>query len=270
MMRLGAGRVKLPPVLSAEALRRALGAAGLEAPVRYEREVGSTNDLARQLAARGAPEWTLVAADHQTAGRGRAGRRWVDRPGEGLLFSLVLRPRGLAPVRAGLLALLAGVAAAEASAAAGGPPCRCKWPNDLLVGGAKAGGILAEALVERDALRHVVLGVGLNLGEAGPEVPGEPRPATLGPLDPEAVLAAFLRSFHARYTPAHPAFARAVLDAYRERSDTLGRRVRVEVSEGRAVTGLAVDLDDRGGLVVEHEGERVTVSFGDVIHLREP
>lgn len=264
MMRAGGGRVKLAPVLSEDALRRALAAAGLEAPVRYEDEVGSTNDLALELARSGAPEWTLVAAGHQTAGRGRLGRSWLDRPGAALVFSVVLRPRGLPPARVGLLPLLAGVAAAEGCLEAGAARVACKWPNDLLVGEAKAGGILAESRVEGGRLVHVVLGVGINLREPPAGVPGA---AGVGDVDPEAVLSGFLRAFRPRYQPSHPAFVGAVLAAYRRVSATLGRRVRATTTRGATIEGLAVDVREDGGLVVETSGGMAVVAFGEVTHL---
>ncbi len=254
-------------MLSEDALRRALAGAGCSAPVRFDEVTGSTNDTALAMAEAGAPEWTLVAAGHQTSGRGRLGRRWVDRPGAALLFSVVLRPVGLAPAAAGLIPLLGGVAAAEACRQAGGPVCRCRWPNDLVVGEAKVGGLLAESRLEGGRLRHVVLGVGINLGEVAPEVPGGPAVATVGDVDAEELLGAFLRSFRARYAPADPGFPAAVLAAHRKVSATLGRRVRATTVEGRTVEGRAIDLDEAGGLVLEVEGERRVVAFGEVAHL---
>ncbi len=251
-------------MLSEDALRRALAAAGLEAPVRYEDEVGSTNDLALELAQAGTPEWTLVAAGHQTAGRGRLGRSWVDRPGAALMFSLVLRPVGLPPGRVGLIPLLAGVAAAEGCREAGGAAVMCKWPNDLLVGEAKAGGILAESRVDGRRLAHVVLGVGINLREPPAEVPGA---AGVGDVEPEAVLAGFLRAFRPRYQPSHPAFVGAVLAAYRRVSATLGRRVRATTTRGATVEGVAVDVREDGGLVLETGRGTAVVAFGEVEHL---
>src|SRR5690606_32440199 len=106
--------------------------------------VDSTNLVLRRLAAGGAPEGAVVAADEQTAGRGRRGRGWVSAPGSGIWMSVLLRPR-LDPARWGLLTLMAAVAVREAVAAVTGVNTRIKWPNDLLVGDRKACGILLEA-----------------------------------------------------------------------------------------------------------------------------
>ena len=126
--------------------------------------VGSTNDEAAKLAAEGAPSGTIVLADTQTGGRGRLGRAWQSRPGN-LQASFILRP-DCALRSAGQLSLLAGVALAETLIKHGpdGLDLRLKWPNDVLIGGAKVAGILLESAGDRlGRLDHVVLGIGLNI-----------------------------------------------------------------------------------------------------------
>jgi BirA family transcriptional regulator, biotin operon repressor / biotin---[acetyl-CoA-carboxylase] ligase len=128
--------VETKSTLGQDSLRRAVLAAGIEVEPRWLDETASTNTDALALAESGAPEWTVVATGHQTAGRGRLGRSWNDVPGTSLLVSVLLRP-SLLPDRAPLLTLLAAVAMVEA---AGLPSMRSKWPNDLLVGDRKVGG----------------------------------------------------------------------------------------------------------------------------------
>jgi BirA family biotin operon repressor/biotin-[acetyl-CoA-carboxylase] ligase len=133
-----------------------------------------------------------------------------------------------------------------------------------MMGAAKAGGILAEANVTGGELRYVVLGLGVNLGEA-PPVPGA---ASLGAVDPAELLAGFLQAFHSRYDPAAPGFGEGVRSIARATSVTLGREVAATRVDGVRVRGRAVDLDPDGGLVVETpEGGRETVAFGQVAHL---
>jgi len=249
-------------VLSDQALSRALSRAGLQAPVRFEEVTPSTQAAALAMAADGAPEWTLVAAHHQTAGRGRLGRTWEDRPGSALLFSVVLRPP-LAPSRGGLLTLLAGLALADAVEEVGDQRAACKWPNDVLIAGRKAAGILAESVLDGDAFSHVVLGVGANLEEPPPEHPDA------GAIDGDdaVVLEAFLRAFASRYAPAHPAFASSVLAPYRERCATFGERVRARTADGSTIEGLAVDVDDDGSLVVASEAGTGVVRSSDVVRV---
>jgi BirA family biotin operon repressor/biotin-[acetyl-CoA-carboxylase] ligase len=246
------------PMMSALELERALDAVGLEAPVRFEEVTGSTNDVALELARTGSPEWTLVAAAHQTAGRGRLGRAWTDRPGRALMFSLVLRPT-FEPGFGGLLPILAGVAMAGAVGGVTGVEVRCKWPNDLLIGDRKAGGILMESSVARDRFRHAVLGVGVNL-----EPPAGIASATgIGDADPTALLSAFLRRFHDGYGRVPD----DVVESWSAVSATLGRDVRVDRLDGGQLEGRAVELDPRGGLLVETPSGRVAITSGEIEHL---
>lgn len=245
-------------------LQRAMAEAGIEAPARWLEVVGSTNSEASEWAASGAPEFALVAAGHQIAGRGRMGRTWQSVPGRSLLFSLVLRPQ-MAPEAAGLLTILAGAALARAGRSLSGLDLRCKWPNDLLIGEAKAGGILCESVVERGFLSHVVVGVGVNL-DAPAEVAGA---AGLGDgVEPLKLLSAFLLRFRELYTPADPGFAPAVLDAWRGLSATIGREVEAKLADGSLVVGTAFDVDERGALVLDTSGGLTTVASGEVVHLR--
>ena len=209
--------------------------------VRWFAELDSTNRLAADLARAGAADGVVVGADHQTAGRGRRGRTWESRPSAALLVSVVLRP---APP---LVTLAAGVAAADACDAVAGVVTALKWPNDVLVDGAKVGGILSELVGDA-----AVVGLGVNLGWAPAGA------AALGPdVDRDDLLRAYLTGLDGLNN------ARDVLARYRRRCATLGRRVRVEVP-GPTVEGTAEAVDDEGRLVVDGR----PISAGDVIHLR--
>lgn len=249
-------------MLSEHALSRALEGAGLSAPVRFDEVTRSTQETASRLAEDGAPEWTLVAAGHQTEGRGRLGRTWKDEPGAALLFSLVLRP-SLPPELGGLLSLLAGTAMAEACDEVADQRASCKWPNDVLVASRKVGGILSESRLADDRFEFVALGVGVNLGAPPVDLP------EAGAVRAEDVdlLTAFLRAFAGRYEPGHPAFARTVVTAYRKRCQTLGTTVRARTGRGAVVEGEAVDVDETGALMVRIGDTIEAVRFGEVQHL---
>ena len=249
-------------MLSDHALSRALEGAGLSAPVRFEEVTRSTQETALRLAEDGAPEWTLVAAGHQTQGRGRLGRTWKDEPGGALLFSLVLRP-SLPPELGGLLSLLAGTAMAEACDEVADQRAACKWPNDVLVSGRKAGGILAESRLAGDRFEFVALGIGVNLGAPPADLPG----AGAVRAEDADLLAGFLRAFAGRYEPAHPAFGRTVVAAYRTRCATLGTAVRATTGRGDVVEGEAVDVDETGALMIRVADRIEAVRFGEVEHL---
>jgi len=152
-------------MLDRKRLRRGLPVEGLGLPVYVYRTIGSTNDRASELAAQGAPHGTLVVADEQTAGRGRAGRRWITPPGSALAFSLVLRLPAAGQATIAPLNALGAMAVVDALGEVG-VAARVKWPNDVILGGRKACGILVEGAWVDDALESVVLGIGLNVAPA--------------------------------------------------------------------------------------------------------
>ena len=244
---------------------------GREAVVRAS--VASTQDEARSMARDGAGEGALVWALEQTSGRGRVDRAWSSPPGAGLWFSVVLRPR-LAPEAVAFITIVAGVAVAEALNGATDGPVHLKWPNDLLLGEAKLGGILAEAETTGADVDFVVLGIGVNLhrppGGFDPAI--VPPPAVLEDStealpSPSETLAAILLVLEARYDELlaqGPGPARA---AWLALSATIGHRVEAQLG-GRTVTGRAVDLAPDGNLVLETPTGRVAVASGEVIHLR--
>ena len=239
-------------------LERAAAEAGIAAPVHWDDVTTSTNETAMRLASEGAPAWTLVAAGHQTRGRGRAGRTWADRSGRALLLSLVLRPAFDAE-RLGLVSLAVGAAMADAVSSVAGLDARCKWPNDLLVDGAKVGGVLAESELDGSVVRHVVTGVGVNLDPPD----GVAGAAGIGDVDEEVLVSTFLRTLTSLLEGASP----RILDTWRARADTLGRRVEAMTVDGTIVRGVAADVDGDGALLVDTHGGRARVAFGDVAHV---
>lgn len=216
--------------------------------------VGSTNRWVLDQARAGAAAGLVAVADHQVAGRGRHGRTWESPPGTALLASVLLRPSALAVAQWPLAGVAAALAAADACRAVAGVAVTVKWPNDLVVGDAKLGGVLAEA---EPAVGAAVVGLGVNLTWSPP---GATR---LGPVDRDTLLDAWLAALD-----AVAADWPAVVSSFRHRCSTLGRAVRVDLPEG-SFTGTAVDLTGAGHLVVEAGGVRRTVAAADVVHLRE-
>ena len=258
-------------------------------PLTVVAKTPSTMAVAADLADAGAPEGTTVVAEEQTAGRGRLGRSWVAPPGSSLLVSVVLRPP--LPVRSvWLCAALAGVSLAEAVRAVaaadlpvGSPtnsPVGLKWPNDLLIGGRKAAGLLAETRMEGERLAGVILGMGVNVnqglmeGVAGwaPEVASRATSVALAaghPVDRAALLGAWGERFLAGYRQLADGAPGAILAAYRDQLETIGQPVRATRLDAAPVDGTAVDLTPNGSLVVlTSSGRRVEVSAADVEHLR--
>ncbi len=226
-------------------------------------------DEVAALAAGGAPEGTVVVADHQTAGRGRAGRGWSAPPGSALLLSALLRPP-LPPDRFGPLPLVVGVAVAEALEAVAPVTCRLKWPNDVWIGDAKVAGILAAARTgDGTEPARLVLGIGVNLTTPPADLPGGATSlatATPGapPPDREAVLAALLPRLGDQYADFLGTGGRPDLSPWRERAALLGEAVAV-VDRGERREGRFVGVDDDGTLLLEHDdGAVVRVVAGDL------
>jgi BirA family transcriptional regulator, biotin operon repressor / biotin---[acetyl-CoA-carboxylase] ligase len=231
--------------------------------------VSSTNELAAEAGLAGAPEIHVVAADVQTAGRGRLGRRWQAPPGTSLQCSWLLRPPS--GVRLGLVPLMIGVALAQTV----GPHCpgadvALKWPNDVLLDGGKCAGVL----VEHIAPGIVVVGTGVNVDwrgvERGPGLEGATSlsEAAGAPVDRWRFFAGFAGVLSRRYQQVLETPSLLLAD-YRQACATLGREVRISVVAGEAVEGRAVEVDDEGALVIARtDGVRTTVHAGDVEHLR--
>jgi BirA family biotin operon repressor/biotin-[acetyl-CoA-carboxylase] ligase len=226
--------------------------------VQHLATVDSTQEAAFALASAGAPDGAAVVADTQTAGRGRRGRRWHDEAGTSLLVSVMLRP-GLPPGLRPLLSYAAAVAVVETLRTVG-LDARVKWPNDVLVGGRKIAGILLEA---REGV--VVVGVGLNVNQRRfpPALAGRATSVALETgraADRGALLATLLDALDRwRARLEQEGFA-PVRERWCVVSDTLGRGVRVD-----GTTGVAVDLDAAGALVVDGEGGRRRVLAGELV-----
>lgn len=228
----------------------------------------STNAIAAAAAETGAREGLLVLADEQTVGRGRHGRNWSAPPGTSLLLSLLLRPGTDHPGMT-LLPLLAGLVLAETvSRHLPEHEVSVKWPNDLLVDGGKAAGLLADA--RGDA---VVLGVGVNVDWRGVARPDELTGATSiaeaadHDVDRWRILAGFIGVFSQRYDYWRQ-MPTGFLDGYRQWCTTLHRPVRVHHLDGSTVEGEAVGIAADGALEVRTDAATITVNEGDVEHLR--
>jgi BirA family biotin operon repressor/biotin-[acetyl-CoA-carboxylase] ligase len=220
-------------------------------------------------AAGGAPEGTLVVADHQTTGRGRAGRAWEAPPGGALMLSALLRPP-LPPDRLGVLPLVVGVAVAEALELVAPVACQLKWPNDVWIGGRKVAGILASARA-RDGVgaAPLILGIGINVATPSDALPAGATSLAAAvpggrPPDREDVLAALLLRLDAGYRAFLASGGRPDLGAWRARAALLGEVVAV-VDGGQRREGRFVGVDADGALLLAVEGgETARIVAGDL------
>lgn len=228
--------------------------------------LASTSDEARRLARDGAPEGTLVTAKIQTAGRGRQGRSWVSPPGN-LHASLLLRPQ-VPMARAAQLGFAAGLAVADAIGAfAPKAAVTLKWPNDVLVDGRKAAGILLES--EGNAagqVAFVVVGIGVNLAASPPdtEFPATSLKAAAGRAPtPEAFLAALAPALALWYERWRVRGFAALRRAWLERAAGLGQALRARLP-GETVEGRFAGLDDDGMLLLDGPQGQRRIAAGDV------
>jgi BirA family biotin operon repressor/biotin-[acetyl-CoA-carboxylase] ligase len=263
--------------LSAGLLREAvIRPGGLWQDIRVVAETGSTNADLLAEAASGAPEGVVLVAEAQSAGRGRMGRYWVSPPRAALTFSVLLRPARVPAANRSWVPLLAGVALASSLRADAQVDARLKWPNDLLAGGGKLAGILAEQVGQA-----IVVGAGVNVSTSSDELP-VPATASLAPtslallgaasLDRHRLLAGMLAEFERWYRAwtgqLGDAAASGLREDYRALCATLGKQVLISMPGGREVTGRASDVDASGRLVVHSASGLVAVSAGEVVHVR--
>jgi BirA family transcriptional regulator, biotin operon repressor / biotin---[acetyl-CoA-carboxylase] ligase len=240
-------------------------------------ETGSTNaDLAAR-ARQDEVSGTVLITDYQSAGRGRQGRTWTAPPGSGIAMSILVRPDGIDPSRWSWLSLLAGLAVSDGVRRAADLPAVLKWPNDVLVADRKMCGILSER-VDTSQGPACVVGIGINVGLEEDQLPvpsatslaiaagrfGVPSPSRT------AVIATVLAAFDLLYGrwEAQRGNDASLAALYAERCDTIGRRVRVLLSDQRNVEGIADRIDAVGRLVVRTTSGSSVHGAGDVVHLQ--
>lgn len=244
--------------------------------VRWFEEIDSTNRYLVEQARAGAAEGVVAVADHQSAGRGRLGRSWEAPAGSSLLTSVLLRPPAGFPINAlHLLTVSVALAAADACRSEAGVDARLKWPNDLVVGGRKLAGVLAEADLDPGTGTAVVVGIGVNVNWPA-ELPADLAgvATALNHLtghrtDRVTLLGRLLANLEDRYRAviSGEAGRRALASEYRRRCATIGLPVRVELPD-ETFTGTASDISDEGHLLVDVGMCLRTISAGDVVHLR--
>ena len=251
-----------------EYLKSSQEATGFE----YLEQTGSTNrDLLAK--AEGLPEFYVLTTDFQTAGKGRMDRSWEANPGSSVMASVLLRPSFTESSGIGWLSLMTALAISQAISELGPSP-KIKWPNDVLVADKKLSGILAEASAD---LSCVVVGFGINVNQTKAQLPVETATSlfieTGRSSDRDQLLAAVIKNLKQLYLELTAASGDATISGLREAilkiSATVGQQVSVEFPDGEKAFGKAQDIDAVGRLVVETSSETLTVSAGDVLHLRK-
>jgi len=257
-----------PDVIIAGEVKQGLGTKIIGKEILHYAEVASTNTLAMDLARKGAVDGTVVIAETQTGGKGRLGRTWSS-PAGNLYVSVVLRPA--VPIsKSPLITLMGAVAVASGIRRQCGLPAGIKWPNDILLSGKKVSGLLTEMSAEPDRIRHIVLGIGVNVNMDSRALQPEVRrmsttlAAAVGkPVDRTALLRTLLTELDLWYHRFLQNDAE-VLAAWKELNVTLGHRVAVSGGSAK-LEGLARGVDAEGRLILKlDDGTLRQVAAGDV------
>lgn len=268
--------------LTKEAIQSLLQTTTFGRTLHVLQETASTNGDAMALAQQGAEDGTVVVAERQTAGKGRLGRRWLSPPGDNLYCSVILRRMPTAaelPRWLSMVPLMAAVAVARAVQSVTGLRPSLKWPNDILIGDRKLGGLLCESSVAGPARTFVVIGIGLNVNTERESFPEEIREIATSlaaeagrPFDRAPLLAALLSELEAHADAILTRPPETFLSGYARLCSTLGRRVRVSLADGKTIEGQADSLAPDGSLRIIRDqvqgGGLLEVRAGDIIHLR--
>ncbi len=268
--KIGYRLVNAPDRLYEQELRGLLNTVLIGRTIVYREIVASTNELAKELAQEGAEEGTVVIAEEQTGGKGRMGRSWYSPAGQGLWFSIILRPK-ISAVEVSKVTLATAVAVAKAIREVTGLRVGIKWPNDILLDNRKVTGILTEMSAEIERVNYLIVGIGVNVNMGPESIP----PDLIGsatslaeqkgvPVSRIKLLAAVLNNFEFIYGEFVRGNFAAILARWKELSVTLNRQVRItslhEVDEG-----IAFDVDDEGALLLKRkDGSVKRVLAGDI------
>ncbi len=221
------------------------------------RSVDSTNNIARSLAGEGLPDGTIVISERQTSGRGRRGRQWSCPPGRGILMSMIIRPR-VDLQNIPLFTLLTGAVVAETIYKATGCVAGIKWPNDVIINRRKVCGILAESsITSKGALDYVIIGMGINVNLDKQHLPLDCMETStslkleLGQFVSRlSLISQFIVAWEGHYRGFLEMGNSYVRKVWIKNNMTLGRTITINKGS-ESVSGLAVDISDRGGLIVK-------------------
>ncbi|MHB8482830.1 MAG: biotin--[acetyl-CoA-carboxylase] ligase [Nitrospiria bacterium] len=239
----------------------------------YLKSTDSTNLQAVRLGKEGSPNGALVIAEKQTGGKGRLNRTWISPPFANLYFSLLLRPP-VSPQAASWIPLLGGVSISKGIHAYTGLLPKIKWPNDILMNGKKAAGILTELNAEGNQVQYLVLGIGLNVNmsrfsAAISQTATSLKKESGHSIHREPLLVDLLQEIEKELEHFYQNGPQTISSEWKRLSDTIGKKVRVRSQTGQIIEGKAIDLDPHGGLILEKEDlTRITVMAGDITYLQ--
>ncbi len=270
---LGYRLVETPNLLLPYEIKRDLKTDFIGKKIYYFPEVDSTNDVAKELAEKGAENGTLIIAQTQRRGKGRNGKKWISPLG-GVWMSIILRPT-INPEKAPQLTLVTGVAVAETLKKQTGLDVKIKWPNDILIDNKKVCGILTEAHAKYNTLDYVIVGIGIDVNmdmELFPQELRKDATSIKEELEMEVyyveLVQRFLEKFEELYNEFNAEQFPEILRKWRKYSKTIGSYVEIHKKLGKIVRGEAVGINKQGALILElDDGTLRKVFSGKCIHL---
>ncbi|NLY35903.1 MAG: biotin--[acetyl-CoA-carboxylase] ligase [Tissierellia bacterium] len=264
--------VSSPDILTLEEIEENLNTSFIGRKIYYYDSINSTNDRAKEMAFE-ENEGTLVIAEEQTKGKGRLGRSWISPKGKGIWMSMILKPE-LGPINAGSITLLAA-AAVHSALKNLDINSEIKWPNDLLIEGKKAVGILTEMSAELNRINYIVIGIGINVNLNEEDIPEDLKARATSikitqnkKVDRKKLLSNILNEFEKLYIP----FVREESTAHflsicRENSATIGRKVKI-IKNKEEKGAKALDINEKGELVVQYEDGKIENVFSGEVSVR--
>jgi BirA family transcriptional regulator, biotin operon repressor / biotin---[acetyl-CoA-carboxylase] ligase len=268
--KIGYTFIKSTNLLLSEEIKFGLDTQIMGKKVVHYNTVSSTQDIAGEMARCGAEEGTLVIAEMQEKGRGRKGRNWVSLSESGIYFSLILRPN-LLPSQVTQIPLVAGIALTRAIRKIVPLRTTIKWPNDILIGKKKVGGILTEMSSEIDRINFIVLGIGLNVNMPASLLRGVPNGTATSLIEEcgehtsrAKLVQSFLREFELTYNKYLNSGFSSLKDEWKTLNNTIGARVKVSGGE-KEIEGMVIDINDNGFLLIKKDDSEVgMIVTGDV------
>lgn len=229
--------------------------------------IDSTNDTAEKFALEGALEGTVVIAESQSKGKGRLGRQWISPQGQGIYMSIILRPK-IPSSGSAKITLIASIALTLAIRKISSLPCLIKWPNDIIIKNKKLSGILTEMAAQPDAIKFVILGIGVNVNTPKNLLPPGATSIALErghAINRIELTQEILRELEKYYILLQNKAFDRIIKEWQDLSATLGRRVKVSTLENTC-EGQAIGIDEASGnLIVRMDnGFTQTILSGDV------
>ena len=240
--------------------------------VNFHNVVGSTNELAKEIALSGGEEGTVVVSNKQTRGMGRSARKWESSEG-GLYLSVVLRPN-VGREELSILPLISCLAISKAISTTCLIETSVKWPNDVLIDGKKVAGILTQTSIKDDKKDYVIVGMGINVNNPVKELSHDIRRKSISiseavgsDLDRGELLRNLLSFLDLHYHGFLQGAGPQLLEEWSDRCETIGRNVRIEMIDD-TIRGSALGIDETGAIMVKQGLDMIRITSDDCIHLR--